>query len=327
MYPQWGITEISSTALLCEKRIYDGGMAELPSPLGDFRWYLLLAERENMSEVADELRLAQPTVSRMLARCERRLGVRLFDRHGKRITLNRYGRILYEHARRAQSELEAAAERIDSVARPPAGSLSLGFLHSFGTRLIPRMLLEFRAVAPEVDLLLTQGGADHLTGLVRSGSLDLAIVSPRPLTDPAGPPDLRWAPLSTEPLGLAVPAGHRLAQRREVEIAEVASDPYIVLHRGFGLRRISDELCAAAGFRPTIALEAGELATVAGFVAAGLGVGLLPMTADHVDHERVRVIALDPPAAREIGVVWSAVRPLLPAAERFRDHTVDVFPR
>src|SRR5262249_16940629 len=80
---------------------------------GDYEWFVTLAELQHVTAAAEQLRMAQPTLTRMLARLERRLGVQLFDRHGRRLSLNAYGRIFYQHARRAQLELDSARRAID----------------------------------------------------------------------------------------------------------------------------------------------------------------------------------------------------------------------
>lgn len=123
---------------------------------GDYEWYITLAELQNVTAAADQLRLAQPTLTRMLARLERRLGVRLFDRHGKRLALNPFGRIFYQHARRAQLELDSARRAIDDLANPAEGEIRLGFLHTFGPTLIAGLIAGFATTSPHVRFVLEQ---------------------------------------------------------------------------------------------------------------------------------------------------------------------------
>lgn len=146
----------------------------------DLEWFTTLAETENVSAAADRLHLAQPTLSRMLARLERRLGTPLFDRHGKRITLNDNGRLYYEHARRARAELQAAEQAVADRLNPAKGLIRLSFLHSFGSSLAPQLIAEFRRTAGKVDFTLFQGAAEVITRQVLDGEADLALVSPAP---------------------------------------------------------------------------------------------------------------------------------------------------
>ncbi|MFD6162194.1 LysR substrate-binding domain-containing protein [Nocardia sp. NPDC060256] len=298
----------------------------------DLEWFTTLAQLERVGAAAERLHIAQPTLSRMLGRLERRLGVELFDRHGKRITLNEFGRIYYERARRAQAELDTAAKSIDDLNSPANGVVRLSFLHSFGGWLVPQLVGEFRRGSARITFALRQGPAEMVATDVLDGTSDLGIVSPRPTMAGIG-----WRGLLRQRLALAVPAHHRLAGRRQVRLDEVADEDFIAMHPGFGMRRIVDELCAAAGLRPRIAFEASDLITVAGLVAAGLGVGVLPeedigpassprvagVKADVRLPGPVLIPLADAGATREVGLVWSAQTSASGAARRFRDFTED----
>ncbi|WP_378738831.1 LysR family transcriptional regulator [Nocardia brasiliensis] len=287
----------------------------------DLEWFTTLAELERVGAAAERLHLAQPTLSRMLGRLERRLGAELFDRRGKRITLNEFGRIYYEHARRAQAELDAASQAIADLTSPTKGVVRLSFLHSFGGWLVPQLVGGFRRGSARITFALRQGPAEMVATDVLDGISDLGIVSPRPAVHGIG-----WRGLLNQRLALAVPADHRLAGRRQARLAEVADADFIVMHPGFGMRRIVDELCAAADIRPRIAFEASDLITVAGLVAAGLGVAVLPeedLGPTPLLSGPVLIPLTDAGATREVGLVWSATAPASAAARRFRDFTED----
>ncbi|MGV9817775.1 LysR family transcriptional regulator [Nocardia xishanensis] len=287
----------------------------------DLQWFTTLAELERMSAAAERLHIAQPTLSRMLARLERKLGAELFDRKGKRIALNEFGRVYYEHARRAQAELDAAGQAVADLANPARGVVRLSFLHSFGGWLVPQLIAGFRRNAGRVTVTLRQGGAEKITGHVLDGASDLAVVSPRPTA-----PGVGWRGLLRQPLVLAVPAEHRLAGRRQVRMAELSGDEFVSMPPGFGMRRIFDELCAAADIRPHVAFEATDLVTSTGLVAAGLGVAVLPLQDPAPAAARsgpVLVPLADDGASREVGLIWSAAAAPSDAVKRFRDFAED----
>ncbi|WP_330253353.1 LysR family transcriptional regulator [Nocardia sp. NBC_00565] len=288
----------------------------------DLLWFTTLAELERVGAAAERLHIAQPTLSRMLARLERRLGVELFDRHGKRIELNDFGRIYYEHARRAKAELDAAGQAVADLSDPAKGVVRLSFLHSFGSWLVPQLISGFRRGSARVSVTLWQGAADDVIGQVLDGEADLAIVSPRPTAKGLG-----WLDLLHQPLVLAVPAEHKLAARRHIRLADIADAEFITMPSGFGMRRILDDLCAAANIRPRIIFESTDLVTVAGLVAAGLGVAVLPledpMPAAGSLSGLVTVPLADAGAARDVGLIWSATAPPSAAVRRFRDFTED----
>lgn len=283
------------------------------------RWFLTLAELEHVSAAAADLHVTQPTLSRMLQRLERELDARLFDRKGNRIVLNDYGRVYYDHARRAQRELDAAAREIADLASPSEGVVRLSFLHSFGISLVPQLIGDFRRVAPRIGFQLDQDAAEVVTRQVVAREADLAIVSPRP-TDPK----IAWHTLMRQHLVLAVPADHLLARRSQVALAEAADEPFIAMHPQFGMRRILEELCAAAQFRPHIAFESSELGTVAGLVSAGLGVAVLPVEDNpQPPPGLVQVPLVGADTTRDIGLVWAADAALSRPARRFREFVTD----
>ncbi|WP_084478598.1 LysR family transcriptional regulator [Nocardia jejuensis] len=283
----------------------------------DLHWFTMLAELERVGAAAERLHLTQPTLSRMLARLERQLGVRLFDRHGKRLALNDFGRVYYEHARRAQAELDAAARELADLANPAQGVVRLSFLHSFGARLVPELISGFRRGSARITFTLNQDAVESVTERVLDGTADLGLVSPRP-----GVPGLGWRTLQHQLLALAVPADHRLAARRQVRLAEAADADFITMHLGFGMRRILDDLCAAADFRPRITFESSDLVTVSGLVAAGLGVSILPLEEPPVRGPLpapVLIPLTDPGASRAVGLIWSASAVPSEAVRRFRE--------
>lgn len=278
----------------------------------DYEWFVTLAELQHVTEAAEQLHVAQPTLTRMLARLERRLGVALFDRRGRRLALNTYGRIFYEHARRAQSELDAARRAIEDLTDPAVSEIRLGFLGSFGSTVVPRLIARFRAASPRVTFTLEEGAAESIGDLVQSGAIDVGVVSPRPQESA-----LAWRSLFRQRLGVAVPPGHRLAGAATVRMSDLADEPFVAMRPGFGMRRLLDELCAAAQFQPRIGMQAANLATTGGLVAAGLGVGLMPLDgSEHAPDRRVLPLA-DADAYRDVGLIWNSARPLSRPARDF----------
>lgn len=281
-------------------------------PNDDYEWYVTLAELQHVTAAADQLHLAQPTLTRMLIRLERRLGVALFDRRGKRLSLNAYGRIFYEHARRAQLELDTARRAIDDLTNPAVSEIRLGFLSSFGSRVVPRLIAGFTAGSPRVGFTLREGAAESLGALVASADIDIAVVSPRPQNS-----TLAWRSLFRQRLGVAVPGGHRLASLATVSMTDLINESFVTMHPGFGMRRLLDELCAAAQFTPRVALEAANLNTAAGLVAQGLGISLLPIDGSGYTPGISLLLLADVDAYRDVGMIWNSARPLSRPARDF----------
>ncbi len=279
---------------------------------GDYEWFVTLAELQHVTAAAEQVGIAQPTLTRMLARLERRLGVALFDRRGKRLSLNAYGRIFYQHAQRAQLELDSARRAIEDLTDPAVGEIRLGFLRSFGSTVVPRLIAGFVQASPRVTFTLQEGGAEPIGDLVESGSADIGVVSPRPRK-----PTLAWRSLFRQRLGIAVPRGHRLEDVAAVSMADLAEESFVAMHPGYGMRQLLDELCAAAQFQPRIVLESANLTTTAGLVAAGLGIGLMPFDDSEYPHGITMLRLADADAYRDVGMIWNSAKPLSRPARDF----------
>jgi LysR family transcriptional activator of glutamate synthase operon len=286
--------------------------------LSELRWFVCLAETGHVTEAAARLHVTQPTLSRGLARLEREIGLPLFDRRRRRLRLNPYGQILLEHARRSLAELVRAEERIHALADPDHGVVRLAFLHSLGPWLVPELLRRYRDRVPGVRFALREDRSRELARALLHGDVDLAVTGPRP-TD-AG---LDWHVILRERLCVAVPPHHRLRGRRRISLREVADEPFVAIHPELDFRHLTDQLCRQAAVRPTIAFESADLATVAGMVAAGFGVAILPAPRRNPQgHGPVFLPLSEPEAYREIGLAWAGAPSLPPVVERFRAFVV-----
>jgi DNA-binding transcriptional LysR family regulator len=272
-----------------------------------------LAEEGNLTRAAAAVGLPQPTASRWLAALSTELGTPVVVPDGRGIRLSRAGASLAGAAGRALSELASGVRQAAGEADPERGQVVLAFLYTLGERRVPGLLRAFLQQHPHVRFTLLQGPHVELLDHVRSGRADLAFTSPLP-----GPGELAGALLEEQQLVVTVPAGHRLAGRVWVRMAELASEGFVGTKSASGLREEVDELVQAAGFTPTLAFEGENVETLRGLVAAGLGVAVLPV-AEPAPPEGVVEIPLRPRATRPIGLIWASDRPMTPAVLAFRD--------
>ena len=275
-----------------------------------------LAEERNVTRAASRVGVPQPTVSRWLAALGAELGTPVVRRDGRGIRLTRAGEYLAEAAEQALAVLSRGYRRALAEADPEQGEVVLAFLHTMGELRIPALLRAFRADHPRVRFTLVQGAKEEVLEHLRAGAVDLALTSPLP---PA--PEFDSVEVDQQELVVTVPAGHRLAGRAGVRVGELAQELFVGTKVGFGLRQLTDELCASAGFMPTYAFEGDEVDTLRGLVAAGLGVAILP-TAEWVLPPNVVELSLRPKASRAIGLAWVADRPLTPSVLAFRAFVV-----
>jgi DNA-binding transcriptional LysR family regulator len=279
------------------------------------RWFQQVADGVTVTEVAELEHLTQPGLSRALARLERQVGTPLLRRHGRVLRTTEAGRAFKRHVDRLLHELDDGLAAVEQLLDPETGAVGVAFERSMGTWLVPQLVSGFRAEHPLVRVLLSHGGGGTDAGPRPDGPVDVELTSRRP-----GDGDLRWERLLSEPLVLVLGTRHRLAGRGSLALADLAEEDFVALRGPSPFRAAADELLASAGLDPAVAFEADDLATVQGFVAAGLGVAVVPASA--VDG-RCEVAGLtDAGATRDLRLVWSAERRMLPAAALFRDHVL-----
>lgn len=267
----------------------------------DLSWFLVLAASEHVGAAAAELGMPQPTLSRRLARLEARLGTTLFDRRGRSLSLNTRGAALERRLRAAVNQLDLGEEEVRRLLDPRTGLVRFDFMHSLGTWLAPRLIRGFVQSHPRADIRMHQGTGGDLIARLRADEADVALCSPRPTER-----DLEWLEVLRQPLALCVPAGHRLARRRRVGLADAVGEPFISTPAGFNSRELLDDVAADEQLAVHVAFESDELSTVAGLVVSGVGVAVLPAGDPYLQLPGTVFIPLRTSRTREVGLVWRA---------------------
>ena len=284
------------------------------------RWFHLVADGMTVTEVAELHQVSQPAVSRALARLEAEIGTPLLQKSGRLLRPTYAGSVFQRHVEAMIHRLDDGLGALSELLDPRTGTVAVAFQLSLGTFLVPGMIESFRQDFPRVQFRLEQSHDALGSSMVAGGRIDLEFTSRRPRN-----PAVRWERLFAQPLFLAVPRGHRLARRSEIALTEAHDEDFVMLRPSWELRAQSDHLCEQAGFQPQVAFEVDDLLVVHGFVAAGLGVALVPATEGEPQPvgSAARLLRLhDANAYRDIGVAWSRERRLLPSADLFRRHVL-----
>lgn len=277
-------------------------------------YFLAVAERLNFSRAADALHVAQPAISQQIQALEKELGTKLFDRMGRKVALTQAGQALLPHARRILTAVEAAEQDVRELGALTRGMVSLGAPSTVSSHVLPARLTEFKRLYPGLEVTLREAGTQSLLAMIEKGELDLAIA----VTDVL-PGHVEVLPLREETYVLAVNAHHPLAKRRTVRLADLANEAFILFPEGYKLREVTLNACRQAGFEPKVALDGGATQSALEFVAAGLGVAIVPQLAlGGVKGLRSLKIA-DQELRRSLGLIWHKQHYLSPAARALRD--------
>ena len=285
------------------------------------RFFQQVADGATVTEVAELYQVSQPGVSRGLKRLDDEVGTPLLERSGRLLRTTHAGSAFKRHVDGALHALDDGLAAIEELLAPETGTVRVAFQLSLGTWFVPDVIAAFRREHPRIRFHFEHSHDALGSSLVAGGRIDLEFTARRPRN-----PDVSWQWLFQQPLCLAVPPGHLLADRDQIALTEAAGEDFVMLRPAWELRTLSEELCAQAGFVPNVAFEEDDIPVVRGFVAAGLGVAIVPALAAEVRQAgsgAERLVRLtDPGACREVGIAWSKNRRLLPSAELYLRHVL-----
>ncbi|MGW5371914.1 LysR family transcriptional regulator [Streptomyces sp. NPDC004009] len=265
-----------------------------------------LARHGSVSAAADALHVTTSAVSQQLGKLEREAGQRLLAKNGRGVRLTDAGRLLSEHAARILSQVELAQADLEAHRGQVAGELRVSAFPTAARGLFPTALAELRGAHPGLRVRSSELEPEHGIAAVVRGDLDLAVVLDwynKPMPVPDG---LVKAPLLDDPADVAIPAGHRLADRDEVDLAEFAEDEWITWGEGEFCHEWLMFTLRSKGIEPIVGHRAGETHTQLGLVAAGLGVCIAPLLGRHPVPPGIVLVPLRQRVRRHVYVVWRA---------------------
>jgi DNA-binding transcriptional LysR family regulator len=282
--------------------------------LQQLRYFLAVVETRHFTQAADNLGVAQPTLSKQIHTLEASLGAPLFERIRGAVSLTAAGSALLPLAQRMVADADAARSAVSDIVGLRRGEVRLGATPSLCSSLVPEVLRTFRAANPEIQLYVNEGSSQDLIENLHAHTLDLAlIVQPSQGVDPAlsAEPVLRESLVVASPLSAPTPY-------EQVALADLEHTPLVMFRAGYDIRGVTLEACRMAGFTPKFAVEGGEMDAVLAFVEAGLGVALVPSMV-LVNRPLLRATPLAPPGMQRTIALAHRKRAVLPhAAEALR---------
>ena len=275
--------------------------------------FCAVARARSFTRAAEELHVSQPVVSRTVRELERSLGVELFARTTRSVSLMPQGEELLTLAGDLLDRFERTLDRFSAYCRGDYGRIVLATLPSIAAGYLPPILVEFLAENAGTRIEILDVTAAEAARAVESGAADLAIASP------ATTPSLHSDVLVRDRFVAVLPESHPLASRRTVTWAALAAEPFIAMSLGSSVRVLTDLAMADAGVSPTTVVEARNIATAGGIIAAGLGVSAFPeLVLPLLSSTAIVTRALrEPVVHRDIAIITSTTTALSPPAQRF----------
>ena len=233
--------------------------------------FYVVAQEGSFSKAAKKLSISQPAVSKQIRDIEHFYGVRFFERTARRTALTETGQTLLSYAQRIFPLVHEAEDALEAILGLKSGRIEIGTSHTVGTYYLPPIVVAFKQKYPGVSLSVHIENSQWVLDQILAYQIDLGILGIEPKNE-----NLVAFPFVKENLILAIPGGHRWAQRRTVTLAELSDQPLILREKGSGTRRIIESVLEKWGVKPRITMELGSNEAIKRAVEQGVGLALFP---------------------------------------------------
>lgn len=290
-----------------------------------------VARHGSFNRAAATLRITPSAVSQQISALERSVGTDVVRRSTRGVELTEAGRVLAEASDAIAAELAYAHTQITRLGTDAPPRLTVATFTSGGQRLLPAALTRFTAERPGVEFTVLENEPEDSMRLVREGAADLALAyhfdGPPPVL-PGDRSGLVWTPLTDDPMWIVLPAGHPLARRETVAVADLAAERWI--HGCLSIDELLSAYATTAGFEPRVACRGTDYAFAQALVRAGVGVSMIPQVALTTDLGGLAAVRLEQPCpCRHVGIVTAGrtrSNPLAAHLARTLHETVAVLP-
>jgi LysR family hydrogen peroxide-inducible transcriptional activator len=282
--------------------------------LRQLEYFCAVARTGSFTRAAEELSIAQPSLSEQIARLEHSLGAALFERLNRRIELTPLGQAILGKAQALLEDAAALPDYFESAREGVRGPLRVGAIPTILPYYLAPLLKGFTERFPDVDLHVREGTTAELVGQLLDGMIEVAVLSL-----PVEGAGLVMKELFRDPLFLAVREDHPLASAEKVHLRRLSEERLLLLKDGHCLRDETLAVCHRARARFAGQFEADQVLTIFELIRAGFGVGIVPEMARNLS-QNCRLIEIEPKASRRIGYVRLERRYLSKALQSFTDY-------
>jgi len=290
--------------------------------LRHLRYFVAVAEEENVSRAALKLHVSQPALSRQVRDLEDELGFSLFERSAKSVRLTEAGRVFLTESRAVIQSADHAVQTARAVASG-SGELHVGYAPSLTARFLPATLRAFQAAAPKIRVKLHDFSTEEMLAGLRAGSLQIAFLL---RLSPALLRGLKFEELLRDPICVAVSPSHPFASKRLVTLAEAAAEPIVNYNRKDYPDAYDHLLSVFASLKRKLRIveEHDSVSSLIAAVESGVGIAIVPESLSCIAGPRLKLAPIHPaPDPLRIGVGWSP-KTFPPAAQTFLESSKQV---
>jgi len=265
--------------------------------LKQLEYFMAICEEMHFTKTADKLGIGQPTLSYQIRALEDELGIRLFDRLGKKIALTEAGKILLDHSHKIFNTIKSANNQLQELQKLNRGKLIIGALSGDLSHIASMALLEFHSMYPQIQLQFFV--LDDVVEKIKQNEFDLALT-----IMPKDDDGLNMIPLYDEEFYLVVHAEHVLANRKIVELSDIEDIPLILNPRDHFFRKWFDTICGNQGIIIEPIIESTDTKSIVSLVKEGRGATILSRTLFHLeDNGQLIAIRMNPALQRKVTII------------------------
>lgn len=279
-----------------------------------------VAAQKNFTRAADSINVSQSTLSHQIAKLEDELGVKLFERKPRSVSLTQAGEEFLTHVQLSLNNLESAKQSIQDYRGLLKGTLRIGTIASLGEINLALMLAEFYREHSGLTFQIVQAGAYELLEKLYAGEIEIAFVVMPP---PNQYEDMEFCLLTQDDYVLALPPDHRLAGRKSLDLSEVADENFIFHPASDRMFSICMEACSKAGFKPRIVCESSHSPTCLALISAGMGIGFFPKEKLDSSSFAIATAPLNQPLKKDIALARRKHPASTPACQKFHRFALD----
>lgn len=270
--------------------------------LNELRYIVAVSQERNFRRAAERVYISQPALSLAIQKLEEELGVQIFERSRTAVSVTPIGELVVAQAQRALEEIAQIKEIASQGKDHLVGTLRIGAIYTVGPYLLPELIPVLKRKAPQMPLEMEENLTANLEALLANGRLDVIIIAL-----PFAGPGIVTLPLYDEDFSVVVPLEHRWAKKKQIKTADLASEKVLLLNSGHCFSNQVREACSELNTSVGEIQQGNSLETIRNMVASGLGITVLPVTANSEKYRSrlTREIPFASPVpARRIALAW-----------------------
>jgi LysR family transcriptional regulator, cyn operon transcriptional activator len=280
--------------------------------LRHLRYFVALADQLSFTRAAEKVHITQSTLSHQIKQLEDEIGIRLFNRIGKRVVMTDTGEMLLHSVTKALREIDEGLQAVKGVASPLSGTIHVGATHTFGISLIPTCIARFQESEPTVAVEVKELASGAVERALLDDQIELGIAY-----NPNNHAELFFEPLYIEDMFLVVSRGHQLAGRKRVRMSDLHRQELVLSNKDSATRQMIDNRFQSVGAEPIVVAEMNSVAGMLSLVRR-TKVGAIVSQLALVDTNDLKIIHLDSPRPlRTPGLLWKGTKPQSAAIRTF----------